>query len=275
MNNLTDDELRKSPEKGNLISYMKKLETINHGNVDNQLRAGIRQFENRSEMGDEEGEGSSGRTWSPVRRMGRRLCGSDMDTCPTAERNDSQEGNIFSFTGDAGELPEPDYTPLSKDKDGSNSLRFFKVTKSRGRPKGKRESNKKKNNLDLDLEMANFFPMKKVEERQPRKRKPRSDKGKKRKSYKTDLSQYDDSNMEAPLRAPRVPRTMEALQREYGETSRPSDCHSCDVLLDYEGLSEDDEDEVVMCRRCRSYLHKSCLYKCVMCKTISAKLQTN
>ena len=113
VDNLTDDELRKSPEKGNLISYMKKLETVNHGNVDNQLRAGIRQFENRSEMGDEDGEGSSGRTWSPVRRIGRRLCGSDMDTSSRAERNDSQEGNIFSFSGDADELPEPDYTPQS------------------------------------------------------------------------------------------------------------------------------------------------------------------
>ena len=261
-------------EKCKLKSYMKKQDSINPGQF-KQLRAATREPEVRPEVEAENGPGSSGRNWSPVRRRSGRSCGTDLETGLTVERNVSQEENFFRFSGDDTELPEPSYTPISQVKDHSNSLRFFKVTKSRGRPKIKRELTKKKSSLDLDLEMANFFPMKKPDEKQQRQRKPRSDKGKKRGSYKTDLAQNIDSNIEASLRAPRVPRTIEALQKEFGETSRPRECHSCDVLLDYDGLSEDDEDEVVMCSRCRSYLHKSCINKCAMCTSISAKLQIN
>jgi len=88
LDDLTIDELRSllnsfknlsKQEQGDLISYMKKLETTNPEKV-RRLREGMRQTEHR-----EEGvQGDGGRDWSPVRKRSRRLSGSDLDMNPTA-----------------------------------------------------------------------------------------------------------------------------------------------------------------------------------------------
>merc|ERR1719318_704289 len=110
LDDLTIDELRSllnsfknlsKQEQVDLISYMKKLETTNPDKV-KQLRAGMRQTENRPGVGADHDQGSRGRDWSPISKRSRRLSGSDLDMNPTAPDVQGVGGRESKLSGGGG-----------------------------------------------------------------------------------------------------------------------------------------------------------------------------
>ena len=99
-----------------------------------------------------------------------------------------------------------------------------------------------------------------------KQRKPRSDKGMKRGSYKTDVSLISSQSEESVIsqKVPRAPLTMVALGKEFGNPSKPSSCFTCEFPLNYKWTGNDDE-KVVKCEKCKSIMHKGCLKICAYC----------
>ena len=172
----------------------------------------------------------------------------------------------FSFSGDDNELPDLNYTSVTK----GDRMQFIEGVQSRGRPRIKREQGGVKKSAPnfLETEMRKCFPMKRSSELlKPKQRKPRSDKGKKRGSYKSDLPPATRlSEVSFPLKATKAPKNSAALYKEYGDTTRPQVCYTCDFGLDYDWIEGNECDKVVMCKRCKCFIHSSCVKNCRFCE---------
>ena len=172
------------------------------------------------------------------------------------------------FSGDDSTLPDIQYTSIGKELDNGDSLRFLKVVQGKGRPKVKREVKfKVKPKARNSDQIEQFLPMKvPVKQKQ---RKARSDKGKKRGSYKPEVSVIDSQIEESLIsqKVPRAPLTRVALDKEFGNTSQPSNCYTCDFPLNYNWAGSDSE-KVVKCDVCKSFIHKGCLDICAYCNKI-------
>jgi len=138
LDDLTIDELRSllnsfknlsKQEQGDLISYMKKLETTNPEKV-RRLREGMRQTENRDEGVGGDVQGDGGRDWSPVRKRSRRLSGSDLDMNPTAPASDQVEQGVAHRGEDDWEVEEVN------EMRGTGGRRMERDTNQSGRNRG-------------------------------------------------------------------------------------------------------------------------------------------
>jgi hypothetical protein len=177
--------------------------------------------------------------------------------------SESSQCSALPLSADDG-LPDIHYTPHANMVDDDEPLKFLNIVKKKGRPILKRQSTKfKVKTKTMSDEVLEFFPLKKTCEDKPKQRKPRADKGKKRGSYK--FGNPDNLGSDVSLRAPRAPKNMEALRKEYGETARPDKCCTCDFSLDFDE-SENDEEKVVRCRKCKSFIHQSCAKNCGFCE---------
>ena len=181
----------------------------------------------------------------------------------------SDDDNLDNF--DSESLPDIPYTSFMEAREVRNrrekEVRFENIVKRKGRPCIKRDGGfklSKTKNPRVDSLLQ--FP-RKVIENPPKVRKTRSDKGKKRGKYNysgASQATNDENGNVSHLRGSNAPKNIEALNEEFG-FQRPDTCFTCMFALNFELVGE--ADEVVVCTRCKSYLHSSCLTNCRMCET--------
>ena len=167
------------------------------------------------------------------------------------------------------DLPDIPTTIRASVVDEIELMQFLSVPKSKGRPAIKRQPRAyKKSTKFIDAEILEKLPAKISVEDFSKQRKPRSDKGLKRGSYKLNgKEQNSQSSFSTSVsqKQPRAPLTMEALRREHGLLGRPTQCITCHFPLDYEVTDVNDSEKVVNCRKCQSFIHKSCEKNCGQC----------
>ena len=188
------------------------------------------------------------------------------------------------------ELPEIPYTTIASRKEldeyevcdvepsSLEKIQFLNVIKKRGRPSLNRQENKKQKMSSIHAQMN--LPMKNCFDDNNtnfliRKRKERSDKGKKRNKVRCDKgvkrgSQKDmDKTLEESqnfkLRKTKAPRNLDAINKQYGERV-PDICSTCHFKLLQN--PEDESDQIVNCKKCYTFLHKSCEKACATCDNI-------
>jgi hypothetical protein len=154
------------------------------------------------------------------------------------------------------DLPDIPYIRQSNIRD-NESLKFLQIIKKKGRPQMKRQSKFNPKSKTMSQEVLDFFPRKDKSTDQPKQRKPRADKGKKRGSYKS-----ENPENSVQLRAPRAPKNVKALNEEFGDIAAPK-CGTCDLPLDFKKA---ENDGVVSCRKCKSFIHRGCEEFCVSCE---------
>jgi hypothetical protein len=153
-------------------------------------------------------------------------------------------------------LPDISYTPQSNIL-RTDSIKFLDIINKKGRPLMKRQSKFSAKTKTMSEEVLDFFPRRDKSKDKPKQRKTRTDKGKKRGSYKSDNLEHI-----VKLRAPRAPKNMEALHREFGDIAAPK-CGTCDLPLNFK--EGENDEQVVSCKKCRSFIHRACEEFCVSC----------
>ena len=154
-------------------------------------------------------------------------------------------------------LPDISYTPQSNILRSNESIKFLEIIKKKGRPQMKRLSKFSAKTKTMSEEVLDFFPKRDKSKDKPKQRKTRTDKGKKRGRNKSEQLEHV-----VKLRAPRAPKNMEALHREFGDIAAPK-CGTCDLPLNFKEAEND--EQVVSCKKCRSFIHRACEEFCVSC----------
>ena len=165
------------------------------------------------------------------------------------------------------ELPDLDYVPLKPAS--AEPLKFLSIVNKKGRPAVKRNQVRFKSSQNIPfIDESDSFSLTGCEPLQKKARKERSDKGKKRGSYKFSQS-VDDiakkaSSCEGNLRSINAPLTRKVMQEQFKGVLKPKMCYTCEFPLIYE--SQEEDDKVVRCGRCQSFLHSSCVENCRYCE---------